>query len=129
MGYIDSLVLIFRPEFPCLAYGETRVSPKSEVQQTWKYIGGSPVVYKLETCCTRLPGCVCHWLGRYFHLSRFLNDASSLRLSQGQIKLLTYTFASSGEMMRELMLVISLLSNDDDRALGSPSSILGTLLN
>lgn len=48
--------------------------------------------------------------------------------SQGQMKLLTDTLASAGEMM-ELMVVISLLSNDDDRTYASPSCILGTLLN
>lgn len=48
--------------------------------------------------------------------------------SKGQMKLLTDTLASAGEMM-ELMVVISLLSNDDDRTFASPSRILGTLLN
>lgn len=48
--------------------------------------------------------------------------------SQGQMKLLTDTLASAGEMT-ELMIVISLLSNDDDRTFASPSRVLGTLLN
>lgn len=94
-----------------------------ELQQTWKCMMQMPL-----SCHTALNvlhtvtmmGLLMVWqLHLFFKLFPY---SACFRLAQGQIKLLVYTLAG-------LMVLISLLSNDDNKTFVTHSSIWDTLLN